>query len=343
MQNELCIHFMDLWNSKRSKDRFPKISDFSEQELAYYDGQTQVIYMEDAGLYYKSVGHRLQQVASHDLLHSEIFDHYPAAIQDMQRDLIRFALIYQLGINRLSRYWYGHRHKDIELLLLPVFDDSGRVCLMGVAASFIASSDQDTIDKQSNEVERIVAQEYLTFGAAISIQNLSAAAQSFLATMGTIVSVDGQEKQLQRSVAIGGAADAAARAARPSVLIVSEREELIPYIDRFTARYRLKVVETTLEAAEILTLDKIDILIVSEKIPDQTKGIDLVRKFASITDEVGLIMLLESREGAEDQVLTVCSTEVHCLVKPVGEFALKRAIDGSYKTIKSRTRARHVG
>lgn len=338
MNHLLIKNFYQLWLSKRDEDSFPKVKDFSEAELADYNGADFVMSMRDGGLYYDKVSPRIQDVVMDDLSVSEIFDVYPAVLQDIHRELIRFIFREKVGLSRLARYWYGHRHKDAEWLLLPALNDRGELVMIGITVAFSAYDERDVISSDQSELERIVAQDYLSLGKRLDLKNLNGEAKSFLATMGTLISIDGVEHKVSNSVALGKVGDAAARAARPNVLMVSAVKEMAPYLSRLGRRYNLKIVETSFEAAEIMAVDRIDVLIASENIPDGTSGLDLIGKVQKSIPETNLILLLENRIGAEDQTMDMGLRSICCLVKPIGEFALRHAIDNAYKVSNLKVR-----
>ncbi|WND01384.1 hypothetical protein QGN29_07385 [Temperatibacter marinus] len=342
MKHELTIKFFEMWSGKRGDLGFPQLDEFTEDDLALYDGQDCLLVLRDEGLYYERVAPKVQDVLETDISEIEIFDVFPAAVQNIQRDMLRFAFQEQIGVHRISRVWYGHRHKDVEWIFLPILDKE-ELKYLGLSVAFTAYHERDIAVVDHQSLERIIFQNYLSLGKRVSLKALSAEARSYLATMRTTVCIDNQEQVVRNEVALGKAAEIAAQASRPNVVIVGSMYDVLPFIGRLGRRYNLKVVESALEAAEIIALDSIDVLLISELIPDGSSGLDLLSKAQEEKPNSGYVMILENREGALDQVLTIEGHEVHCLVKPLGEFALRKAIDDSYKKMNIIERRKLLG
>lgn len=340
MQHASIINFHTLWTEKcpkgNSEKKFPDIDDFSATDLALFDERDCILSQKDGGFYFEQFGERLQYVTSQNLKTDEVFDIYPSVTQNIMRDMLRFCFQHQAGLNRVSRFWVSHRHVDVEWILLPAYDRAGELVMIGGSVSFADHHERDLLVANSEDIERILVQNYLSVGGKLSLQQLSIEARSYLAVMGTKLAIDNKEVTIRGEKALGGAAAIAAKVARPSVLIVSDVQPFVPYITRLASRYNLKMVETLHEASEILALDAIDVLVVSEQLPNAQSGLDLLEKAMAHLAHTGLVVLLEDRHQKDDDVIEVGGQSIPYLTKPVGEFALRQAVELAAKTRKTK-------
>ncbi len=347
MQNTANNDFYDLWLSKRQEGAengdLPLLSAFSRGELDGFGGQDVLMILDDNEIVYAHCGKRITEVVGKDLVGQSIFFAHPEEMVEPQRDLTMLGFIKKIGIQRLSRFWYGHRHKDIEFLLLPVEDDDrGGTAMIGLIVSS-SYNEHDILAEGHSSIERIISQKYLSLGKDVLLKNVSGSTWSFLHAMGTIVTIDDEIFEPAHTSIIGELGKKASSAGRPNVLAVCSVKELSKLLARFGARYKLKLVQSGEEAKTIIEIDSVDVLIASEILPDGNSGLELLKSVKSHCPSAGLVLMLENRKGAEDQVLQTDSGPVHCLVKPVGEFAMRQAVDDAILLMKSRNveRARY--
>lgn len=339
MHNKHNKHFLKLWESKRRGDDLPLLSHFSREDLQSYSGHEVLLRLIDGVIVYGICSKSIRDVLSEDLTGKPVLTPYPKELWPVQTELISVAFENKVGLVRLSRFWYGHRHKDVEWLLLPVEDDEcGGVALLGLSASDIAYDKRDVIPEGNMNIERLVTQEYLTLGRSLNLNKISGKTWTYLHAMGSIVSIDHEIIEPEQKTIIGRLGMAAAKTSRPNVLAVSSVSDLRTVLSRFGARYNLKLVQSGDEAIDIMKMDVIDVILVCEILPDGSSGLELLAAVKELCPEAGLVMMLENRAGAEDQVLKTTSGLVHCLVKPVGEFALRQAIDDANLLVKQRIR-----
>ncbi len=69
-------------------------------------------------------------------------------------------------------------------------------------------------------------------------------------------------------------------------------------------------------------------------------GLDLIRHVQNRGDDTGCVLMLEPRDGAKDTAVQTERGLVHCLVKPLGEFALRKAIDDAARFVTKRQKKR---
>ncbi|WP_374765050.1 hypothetical protein [Yunchengibacter salinarum] len=249
----------------------------------------------------------------------------PEAFAEVNRDLVSLCFRKQAGSVALLRYSFGHRHKDVEVTLLPVRGEGGTPVLAGLFATFVEPDDRDDVNRTAAGSFRLLAQDYLSLGSPVQSDALGGLTRSVLSAMGTFFSIDGEEVKLSGTGLLGGRLEDVVRATRPNVLAVAPVRLFGGLLGRLGSWYNLKMVETRAEAADIIAADSLDVVITAEKLPDGS-GLDIVALVQEAQPYSGTVMILEPREDGVEDVIRTPHGEVHCLVHPVGEFSLLQTV-----------------
>lgn len=305
----------------------PRLSEFSPEKLAEFDECGLIFKVQRGDLIVDYIGAKNRAVLSSDLRGRPITDMFPPALKATQMALLMPCVRQKVGVVRRSRLWYGHRHKDVEWLFLPVLDEeTADVAVVGLSVTFVDRDERDEVEVGSPMIERIVAQNYLTFDRDIDVSVIDSHSWAVLDSMGALVTVEGKEVLHDDRGIAGDAGLVAAKVARPNVLAVTNQNDIGNVSDRLGGRYNLRVVDTFEEAQDILRKDMIDILVTAETL-GEASGLELIQEAQKISAFTACVMMLDRREEAEDTRVEKDGSLVHCLVKPVGEFALRRALD----------------
>jgi len=328
IKHQLLNSFYEHWQGLFQDGTLPGLSNFSAEILAGFD---------ECGLVFKHIegevlltysGKRNSAVLARDLLERPITDLYSPALKSLQMGLLMPCFLHGVGVLRMSRLWYGHRHKDVEWLLLPTIDEAtGHIALVGLAATFVEPNERDAIVVGSPMVERLMRQDYISLQRSVELSTIDSHGWAVLDTMGAKICIDGVKVEHDRRGGIAGEAGlVASKVSHANVLAVVSPAELGPILARLGARYNLKVVETLGEAKEILRRDMIDVLVTTETVND-VQGLELVKEAQDLSAFTACVMMLDPRDDIEDMRLVHENQFVECLVKPVGEFALRKAVD----------------
>jgi DNA-binding NtrC family response regulator len=160
--------------------------------------------------------------------------------------------------------------------------------------------------------------------------------------MGAEITVNGMAVTRSK-VAIGGeAAYAARKTATASILAVTDLGSFAAHVGRLRGLYKFRQVESLESARAILEKDRVDVMLVSERV-DGDLGLDLIRDVQNRGGDTGCVLMLEPREGATDTAVQTERGLVYCLVKPVGDFALRKAIDDAARFIAKKQKKRFYG
>lgn len=327
MQHQLSKDFYQYWESRRHVHGLPRLVEFTPAKLAEYDDCGFIFTLKNGDIVISHLGEKNRAVLSDDLVDRPITDLYPPALKAMQMALLMPCIQQKVGLLRRSRLWFGHRHKDVEWLFLPVYDqDNEEVAIVGLAVTFVERHEQDEVAVGSPMVERIITQNYLTQGKDFDPSAIDSHSWAVLDAMGARVRVSGHELQHDDRGIAGDAGLMAAKVARPNVLAVAQKQELGSVAERLGGRYNLRLVDTFEDARSILRSDMIDILVTTETVEDGC-GLDLIHEAQSLSAFTACVMMLDRRAEAQDTRVEEDGSLVHCLVKPVGEFALRQALD----------------
>ncbi len=263
-------------------------------------------------------------------------DLYSLALKPMQMALVMPCFTHKAGFSRRSRIWYGHRHKVVDWLLLPVeHEETGDVFLEGVAISEASMHEDDQLMIGSTMLERILAHNFITCDGDIKLSAIDQHAWAVLEAMDAKVLVDGNEKTAMPHGLGGNAALLAAQAARSSVLAVANEEDIAALSQRLTGQYNLRFCHSYEDAVAILQSDMVDVLVVAEVFRGGT-GLGLVQEAQNISAFTASVLMLEQKGNREDVRIVENGNFVQCLVKPVGEFALKKALDDASEHISQK-------
>lgn len=305
----------------------PDLESFSPEILDGFDECGLLFKLHQGDIILEYNGARNADVLTSNMLGRPITDLFPHALKPLQMSLLMPCIRQKIGMVRMSRVWYGHRHKDVEWLLLPVADrEEGGVALVGVAVTFVSYDERDHVTVGSAMVERIMRQNFLSLGNNVDLSVIDSHSWAVLDTMGARVAVDGEIIDHTSNGIVGEAGLLAAKISHANVLAVAHPSDFGRILSRLGARYNLKMVETIDEARAILREDMIDVLVTTESV-NGTPGLDLIREAQSVSAFAACVMMLDRREEAEDSRIVEDGKFVQCLVKPVGEFALRRALD----------------
>jgi hypothetical protein len=327
MQHKHSKTLLKYWDQAKGEKDLPSLQSFSPEVLAGFD-ECGVIFKLKAGeIILDYVGARNIAVLTSNLQGRPITDLFSHALKPLQMSLIMPCFQQKAGLVRTSRVWYGHRHKDVEWVLLPVWDETEeQVALVGLAVTFVPFDERDHVAVGSSMVERIIRQNFLSFQRDISLSVIDSHSWAVLDTMGAKICIDNEEVFEIGHGITGDAGLAANKVAHANVLAVAQASDFGRILSRLGARYNLKVVETLGEAREILRKDMIDVLVTTETVND-VGGLALIEEAQQTSAFTACVMMLDPRESAIDTQIVENGHFVQCLVKPVGEFALRKAVD----------------
>ncbi|MBL4838673.1 MAG: hypothetical protein JKY34_13955 [Kordiimonadaceae bacterium] len=338
MHHQLCVDFYQYWLSCKQDGGLPPLSAFSPEKLAEFDDSGWIFALQDDEIVFQYLGEKSALVFSESMIGKPVGELHARSMREMQLGLIKPCFSLKIGISRISRVWYGHRHKEVEGLMLPVIDsESGAITIVGVSVTFVDPDSRDIIYFNASLVERIVSQNYLSFGQKIDFSILNAHCWAVLDTMGATISVDGIPLEHEKTGLAGEAGLEAVKAAHAKVLCVAPTEDFSFISNRIGERYNLHLVETEQEARWFLKSDLIDILITVEKFGDTT-GVELIKQAQEISDYTACVLLLDQQAQAEDSREEKEGKLVYHLVRPVGEFALRKALDDANAYVMAKRR-----
>lgn len=329
MQHPLLNSFYQFWMGKRSIDEgLPSLEDFPEEVLSDFDECGLILKLQGGEVLVEYTGKKSASVLTSDLRGRPITDLFSPTLKPLQIGLVMVCFQQGIGMLRLSRLWYGHRHKDVEWLLLPVTDhETGNVVMVGLSTTFVEPNERDYIAVGSSMVERIIVQNYLSLGKEVNLSSIDSNSWAVLDTMGVKLCVDEIEVERFATRGIAGeAGEVAAKVAHANVLAVAHPSDLGHTLSRIEAHYNLQIVETLGEARNILRNDMIDVLVTAETVND-VAGLELIKEAQSTSAFTACVMMLDPRDQIEDKRVIEDGRYVHCIVKPVGEFALRKAVD----------------
>ncbi len=333
MQHRLSKELYQYWESCRHGDNLPEIDNFQPDKLSEYDECGLIFSLERGDIIVTYMGERNKAVLSADLLGRPITDMFPPALKAMQMALLMPCIRQKVGAVRRSRIWYGHRHKDVEWLFLPVVDSKANtISVVGIAVTFVDPDERDEVTVGSPMVERIIAQNYLALGQRVNVGVIDSHSRAVLDTMGAKLMIEGTTVVCDDRGIAGEAGLMAAKASRPNVLAVVEHADIGNVSERLGGRYNLRVIESFDEARRILKEDMIDILVTTET-GKPGAGLDLIKDAQNISAFTACVMMLDRRDEAKDSRVEQNGKLIHHLVKPVGEFALRQALDDAGKHV----------
>ncbi len=333
MQHRLSKDFFQYWKNQLPGEGLPHLSDFTPEKLAEFDECGLILSLQHGDIKIDYLGERNEAVLSADLLGRPITDLFPPALKAMQMALLMPCILQKVGLIRRSRIWFGHRHKDVEWLFLPVVsDEDGPVAIVGLAVTFVDSDERDEVVVGSPMVERIVTQNYVSLGNQVNISGFDSHSRAVLDAMGTKTMIDGHEVPSDDRGIAGEAGMVAAKASRPNVLAVVDPSDIGNVSERLGGRYNLRTVASFDEARAILRSDMIDILVTAES-SGHGAGLDLINDAQGISAFTACVVMLDRRAEAKDARVEENGSLTHHLVKPVGEFALRQALDDAGKHV----------
>ena len=339
MQHELCKQFLQYWKDSQPDDGLPELTAFSAGMLDVFDESGVTFRLDKGDIVFDYLGAGNMEVLAQDVIGRPYTDLFPYALQPLQMALVMPCFQQKVGMVRLSRVWFGHRHKDVEWILLPVIDPAtSEVVLVGISNTFVEFDPRDSVEVGSTVVERIIQQNFLSLGQTVDLSVIDSHGWAVLDTMGARVAVDNECAGHAGRGIVGEAGLVATKIAHASVLAVASPSDFGQFLARFGARYNLKMVTTPEEAQEILAKDMIDVLVVTESI-GSGRGLALMETAQKLNPFTACVMLLDQREKAEDTKVVVDGKFVQCLVKPVGEFALRQALDDANKHVSDHRHA----
>lgn len=333
MRHEHCKRLFDFWRSRCRKDALPDLSSFFSDASLNFRERGVVLVREAGEVFYDFCGDEVIRALGADILGKSMTFCYSEKFKALQRESVDVCFDQHVGVDRYSRFWFGHRHKDVEWLLLPAWDDVGkRTVLVGMSVAFVEPDSHDALAAGSDLIERIIAQDYLSLGREVDLSNFSRTTWAVLDAMGAEVTTDGISVAPSK-VAIGGeAAYAARKTATASILAVTGTAGFESISRKLKGLYMLHQVESLDAAQAILAKDRVDVLLTSERI-DGGLGLDLIRDVQNRGGETGCVLMLEPRDGAVDTAVQTERGLVYCLVKPIGDFALRKAIDDAARFV----------
>jgi len=304
-----------------------------------FEGSRLILKKKSGDLVLDHAGSKYAKVLTSDLVGKSFTVMFPPALKPVQMSLIMPCVRQNIGIVRTSRVWFGHRHKDVELLLLPVTDsETGKTALVGRTGTFVDSDERDYVSVGSSMVERIMRQDFLSLGGSVDLSVIDSHGWAVLDTMDAKIAIDGAVVTRPASGIVGEAGLVASKVAHANVLAVANPSDFGRLLSRLGARYNLKIVATMAEARSILQSDMIDVLVTSETVND-VAGIELIRETQAISAFTACVLMLDRQESAEDIRTLNDGNFVQYLVKPVGEFALRQALDAANQYVVERRHA----
>ena len=212
-------------------------------------------------------------------------------------------------------------------MLLPVAEAGDKkVQLVGLCAAFKPPAITDYITVGSPVCERVIWQKYFANGKEVSLDELDHHSWAVLDTMGTQVLVDGQLVGHDRVAIAGAAGMVATSIARPKVLAVAQPADFGRILTRLGARYTLLMVETLDEARAILRDDRIDVLMLAEDTGGASSH-QFVTEVSEISEFTACVHMVDRTQSACDERKVVDGKFTQQLVRPVGEFTLRRVLD----------------
>ncbi len=225
MRHEHCKRLFDFWISRCEADRLPDLQSFFSEPTLKFRERGVVIIREAGDIFYDFCGDGVMQILGADILGKSMTFCYSEKFKALQLECVGICFEQHVGMDRYSRFWFGHRHKDVEWLLLPAWDEIGnRTVLVGMSATFVEPDALDALAQGSDLIERIIAQDYLSCGKEVDLDGLSRTSWAVLDAMGADMTVDGVAVPRSK-VAIGGeAAYAARKTTAASVLAVTTSE-----------------------------------------------------------------------------------------------------------------------
>lgn len=337
MKHQLCKEFYAYWESHATDGNLPHIEHFSHEKMQDFLGCGVIYSLCEGDIYLDYIGPQLKQVMPQGVEGMPLTRLYSPSLMATQVALFMPCFISSLGVTRYSRCWFSHRHKDVETILLPVEKPgSDSVVMVGVSVAFVATDEKDKISTEYVLTERILKQNFLTFGNKADFNCIDAHTWAVLDTMGARLCVDGQDIAGEDSTGlIGQAGVAAAKLARPNVLAVANGSDFGHIAGRLGGRYNLKIVETLEEARTVLTSDLIDILVALESYNEGT-GKELIEEAQKISAFTACVLMLDQGDETEDSAVITDDSYVQCLVQPVGEFALRKVLDDASDHVTKR-------
>ncbi len=336
MQHTLCKDYQNYWKTRRTETSLPAVTTFSDaSSLAFKENYVRFS-LDKNDIVISAIGERVEQSMPAKVAAKFLTDIYPLALKPTQMALIMPCFTLKAGFNRLSRIWYGHRHKIVEWLLLPVQNtNNGQIELEGVIVSKLEQDSRDELAIGSSMIERIITQNYISCDQAVNLHGIDQHSWAVLDAMGADILIDGSFVEKETGGLGGEAALMASKAARSNVLAVANEEDFSSLKQRLSGRYNLKLVSSFDEAKEILKIDMIDVLVVSETFSGGV-GLDLVNEALEISPFSASVLMLDRKDNREDARIVENGNFIQCLVKPVGEFALRQALDDASEHVNEK-------
>ena len=327
MQHKLCDEFMEFWQSRCQEAQLPGLVDKHAPDFKKFAGSYIRFGLQNSDIIICDAGADVYSVLPRDEALSLFTDLYSLALKPMQMALVMPCFLNKAGFSRRSRIWYGHRHKVVDWLFLPVVDDkTAEIFLEGIAVSSSDHHEDDRLMVGSSLVERILVHNFISCAGDVDISAIDQHAWAVLEAMDAKILVDGEEKITVPHGLGGNAALLAAQAARSNVLAVASEEDVAMLSQRLKGQYNLRFCHSYEKAIEILKNDMVDVLVVTENFNGGT-GLDLVQEAQRVSAFTASVFMLEQKANREDVRIVENGSFVQCLVKPVGEFALRKALD----------------
>jgi len=343
VRHALCKEFYQAWLDAKPEEGLPIRGDLISDPDGLVMKHGTVLARVDGDIVFDFFSRELADVFGEDLVGQSATGLYSNALQPIHNLMLDICFDQEIGVERYARYLFGHRHKEIEWIALPVLDErTGEVVLASISGSFVDPSADDAIATGSEVVERVLVQNYLSLGNSVDLTPLAGAAATVLSTMGTVLSVDDKHVPMPRTGIAGDAGMAANKASRPNVLAAAASKDFGQAFERLDGLYNLKLVGTLDQARAALETDNIDIVVVSERLIGGMRA-DLIEELHARADVAAVVLVLEPRPGAENTVIETGDCMINCVVKPLGEYTIRKALDEADAFTRSVFRRQQLG
>ena len=306
----------------------PDADDFAKNWLPHFQGFHLSLSCKDDRIVCDSVGPDLADLFDHLKPGVEFVQGYPATVRPIHYDLLLAGFASRLSIYRLARYWFGHRFRELEWLFVPVYTASRKVQLVGGAVPLSAHVDpRDSLDLTRNGTERLIEHSYIAGGDGRASLSLKPLTWSYLTASRTAVHLNGKAVAPEKQ-GIGGLAVSKAReASRPSVLVVGAFADHEAVLNVMSRHYRIRKSESISDAKNIMRDDRIDVVIAESHLPDGD-GNQLFHFGSEQNTRFGGGVLVSDWEDQKDDIREEGPSGLtFSLIRPVGEYALRRAVE----------------
>ena len=309
-------------------DSRSSFDDFSTEWLAQFNEFHLILSLSNGVIICKSAGSALQDLFTHLNENAVFVEGYPSTVRPIHHDLLRPGFESNLAIYRLARYWLGHRYREIEWLFIPIQTSDGDTHLLGGAVPLSAYVDpKDSLDMTRSGTERLIEQAYTPRGTCHPTLSFKPLTWSYLTASRTLLSLDGRVLPPEKQGIGGHAASKAREASRPSVLVVGEFSDHEAVLATMSRHYRLRKAKNISDAEDVMRSDRIDVVIAENQLPDGN-GSQLIHFGSPHNDRFGGGILVYDWEEHWDDIKEEGPTGlIFSLIRPVGEYALRRAVE----------------